>query len=73
MEVEPGRTTRGVAAPVTHIKRASLWAGCLERSGSWDSGVERYTFIQKDEREKKKKEKWNPAIEGYLSRTQTSA
>ncbi len=69
-DVKPGRKARGVAALVTHIKHAFLWTGCLERSGSWDSGEWRGTLLFK--KTEGKKEKWNPAIEGYLSGKQTS-
>lgn len=37
-DVKLSRRTRGAVFLVTHIKRAFLWTGCLERSGSWDSG-----------------------------------
>lgn len=69
-DVKPGRKTRGVAALVTHIKQAFLWAGCLERSGSWDSSEWRGTLLFK--KTEGKKGKRNPAIEGYLSGKQTS-
>lgn len=69
-DVKPGRKTRGVAALVTHIKQAFLWTGCLKRSGSWDSGEWRGTLLFK--KTEGKKGKRNPAIEGYLSGTQTS-
>ena len=54
-DVKPGRKTRGVAALVTHIKHASLWAGCLQRSGSWDSGEWRGTLLFKTTEGKKRK------------------
>lgn len=54
-DVKPGRKTRGVAALVTHIKHASLWAGCLERSGSWDSGELRGTLLFRKTEGKKRK------------------
>lgn len=69
-DVKPGRKTRGVAALVTHIKQAFLWSGCLKRSGSWDSCEWRGTLLFK--KTEGKKGKRNPAIEGYLSGTQTS-
>lgn len=69
-DVKPGRKTRGVAALVTHIKQASLWTGCLERSRSWDSSEWRGTRLSRKTGGKKGKR--NPAIEGYLSGKQTS-
>lgn len=64
------RKTRGVAALVTHIKHTFLWTGCLERSGSWDSGEWRGILLFK--KMEGKKGKRSPAIEGYLSGKQTS-
>ena len=51
--LNPGRKTRGVAALVAHIKHAFLWTGCLERSGSWDSGELRGTLSFKKTEGKK--------------------
>lgn len=56
-DVKPGRKTEGVAALVTHIKQAFLWAGCLERSRSWDSGEWRGTLLFKKTKGGKKKRK----------------
>lgn len=69
-DVKPSRRTRGVVLLVTHIKHAFLWTGCLERSGSWDSGEWRGILLfKKTEGEKAKR---NPTIEDYLSGAQTS-
>lgn len=69
-DVKPGRKTRGIVGLVTHIKHAFLWTGCLERSGSWDSGEWRGILLFK--KMEGKKGKRNPAIEDYLSGKQTS-
>lgn len=58
-DAKPGRKARGVAALLAHIKHLFLWTGCLERSGSWDSGEWRGTLLfththKKNLREKKK-------------------
>ena len=54
-DVKPARKTWGVAALVTHIKHWFLWTGCLERSGSWDSGEWRGILLFRKMEEKKRK------------------
>lgn len=54
-DVKLGRKRRGVVPPVTHIKQASLWTGCLEWSETSDSVEWRGTLLFKKTEGKKGK------------------